>query len=87
MVNLQLLVAKGSIYFFHTDFHGTLDEVGTGPDSGTHLRFVVLIPQNDANSRMCYIFKSLPHHHHHGNPTHLTSVYIFLNSDQKYPSF
>ena len=40
MVNLQMLVAKGSICVFHTDLHGVLDKVGIGPDPGTHLRFV-----------------------------------------------
>lgn len=52
MVNLQMLVAKGSICVFHSDLHGILDKVGIGPDPGTHLHFVE-ISQNDANSRMC----------------------------------
>ena len=60
MVNLQMFVAKGSICIFHSDLHGILDKVGIGRDPGTHLRFVALIPQNDANSRMCYNLKSPP---------------------------
>jgi hypothetical protein len=82
-VNLQVLVAKGSICVFHTDLNRTLDKVSVGPDPGTHLRFVALTPQNDANNRKCYIL----YHHHHGYPTHLTSVYIFLTSDQRDPLF
>jgi len=58
MVNLQMLVAKGSICVFHSDLHGILDKVGIGPDPGTHLRFVAPIPQNGANSRKCYNLKS-----------------------------
>lgn len=60
MANLQMLVAKGSICVFHTDLHRTFDKVSVGPDPGTHLRFVALTPQNDANSRKCYILKSPP---------------------------
>jgi hypothetical protein len=52
-----MLVAKGSICVFPTDLHGILDKVGIGPDPGTHLHFVALIPQNEANSRICYNFK------------------------------
>lgn len=36
------------------------DKVVIHPDPGTHLPFVSLIPQNEANSRMCYISKSCP---------------------------
>jgi len=52
-----MLVAKSSICVFHTDLHGILDKVGIGPDPGTHLHFVALKPQNEANSRICYNFK------------------------------
>jgi hypothetical protein len=43
MVNLQMLVAKGSICVFHSDLHAILDKVGIGPDPGTHLHLVATV--------------------------------------------
>jgi hypothetical protein len=43
IVNLQVLVAEGSICVFHSDLHGILDKVVIDPDLDTHLHFVALI--------------------------------------------